>query len=873
MKISKRAAQLFTEAMAQAPEQRLQFVSEQCGSDEALLDELTSLLGAAAKAGEFFSGMSEKVGLSALAEVESPLPANKTIGHWRLKSVIGRGGMGVVYRAERADEQFEQLAALKVLPFGLDTDAARSRFLTERQILARLEHANIARLLDGGVTDEGSPYFVMEYVDGVPIDSYCDERQLNIDERIRLFLGVLAAVSHAHAHLIVHRDIKPSNVLVTNDGNVKLLDFGIAKLLSGDGAVGDTREMGIALTPDFAAPEQLIGGSVTTTTDVYTLGLLLYTLLAGRNPRPLTGDNSLAALQAAVATNAPKLSDFATDPHRLSVGDANAVLTHRKTSITALRRTLRGDLDNIMQKALALDAEDRYSSVGDFAADLRRYLDDEAVTAQPVSVLYRVNKFVRRHRGGVLVASLALTALIASAVITTWQMVEARRQRDLAFDQQQRVQATNSFMELLFSQIGSDSNPLTPVELLDRGVELLDRQYGVEDRFAATTFYDVSNFYSTLGEDDKHLSLLDRAAEIARTHGDLEIVAATLCSRAQVTLYTDLESAHREVQEAMQILATTPARSPRPMINCYRSSGLVLAAQGDPAGAEAELRAALKIVDTSPIKLDQDRAALLSAIGEQYFDTDRPGEALELLDEALTIWDRIGFGGTVPAVIHRLNRAAVLMRMGEVLSAAEDQREALDRLERIGTPLLGSGAHYAGSLIRLARYEEALQLFTSELAAAQESGNARWVPRNEMQIGRTFARMGRIDEAEPYFVSAEAAYRLRPDSQQRMLNMISLARVDGLLLQGDAVRAAQAIDDILLDMGYPRSMDTPALSTALWTAARVALARGDNAAAETYASDSYDIVARLAREERLSADVGQALLLRARARLSLGNRF
>ncbi|MGB5719230.1 MAG: serine/threonine-protein kinase, partial [Woeseiaceae bacterium] len=737
MKISEQAAALFAEAQAHPPEGRTRFLTEACGTDKELLDEVVSLLNAADQSEDFFERLSGKVGLSVLASSEPSLPKNKVIGNWRLKHVIGRGGMGAVYLAERADEQFEQQAALKILPFGLDTDAARSRFLTERQILARLEHANIARLLDGGVTDEGTPYFVMDYVDGVPIDSYCDENNLSVDERIRLFLGVLAAVSHAHAHLIVHRDIKPSNVLVATGGNVKLLDFGIAKLLSKDGAVGDTRELGVALTPEFAAPEQLVGGDITTATDVYTLGLLLYTLLAGRNPRPSTDVDSVVALQAVAAEDPPRLSDFATDRQQMSAEDIDGIVAHRKTSLAALRRTLKGDLDNIMQKALAVDAIDRYATAGAFAADLRRFLDDEPVTAQPITVSYRVNKFVRRHRGGVLVASLMLIALVTSTSVTAWQMVEAQRQRDIAFNQQQRVQATNAFIVSLFSEVRSVESPLSPTELLDRGVELLNRNYGAGDRFTASILYDLSTFYSAIGADDKRLSLLDRAAEIARQHDDKELLGRMMCARALIDVSKDPEAARNQVTEGRQILGKIRNASAGARVACLRASGLLLAAEGNQNGAVAEYRAALQVLDESPLDSGGADATLLSAIGGQYLKMGRKIEALELINESIAIRDRIGHGNTVAALIGRFNRAMVITEMGEVLSAAEDQREALARLEKSGRTIIGTNGHYANSLLRLGRYEEALALFMQELAAAQESGNARWVTTNEMQIGRT----------------------------------------------------------------------------------------------------------------------------------------
>ena len=318
--------------------------------------------------------------------------------------------MGSVWLAQRSDGRFEGRVAVKLLNASLVGRAGGERFRREGSILARLVHPHIARLLDAGVSEWGQPYLVLEHVDGQHIDRYCDDRRLDVDARLRLFLDVAEAVSLAHANLVVHRDIKPSNVLVGKDGQVRLLDFGIAKLLEeGDEAgleTALTREGGRAFTPEFAAPEQLTGGVVTTATDVHALGTLLYLLLAGAHPAGAARSNPAQLLKAIVDTQPRRPSEAAT------AADAAA----RSTSVEGLRRELRGDLDTIVAKALKKDAAERYPSVDAMAADIRRFLAHEPIGARPDTFGYRAAKFVRRHRIGVALAGLAMIAALAGTL-------------------------------------------------------------------------------------------------------------------------------------------------------------------------------------------------------------------------------------------------------------------------------------------------------------------------------------------------------------------------------------------------------------------------------------------------------------------------
>ena len=398
-----RCEELFHAALALEGAAREAFLEEACATDRGLRAEVERLLSAHARAGDF-------IGSPAVAPPATWAGAEewagRRIGPYSIVRELGRGGMGAVYLAERADGQYQHRVALKLIKRGMDTEQVLTRFRSERQILASLDHPNIARLLDGGSTDQGLPFFAMEYIDGEPIDTYAGRAGLSVEDRLRLFLQVCGAVAYAHQNLVIHRDIKPLNILVTSEGTPKLLDFGIAKVLHPGGEETSTVTSMRLLTPEYASPEQVEGRHATTVSDVYALGVVLYELLTGRSPYRLRSRTPQEVVEA-VRT---------TDPERPSqAGDDEKV-----------RRRLRGDLDTILLTALRNRHHRRYQSVEQLGADVRRHLEGMPVLARPDTFGYRAGKFVRRHRVPVAAGSLVVLALVAGTVATAYQAHQAR---------------------------------------------------------------------------------------------------------------------------------------------------------------------------------------------------------------------------------------------------------------------------------------------------------------------------------------------------------------------------------------------------------------------------------------------------------------
>ena len=462
------------------PAERASFLDAECADDAVLRREVEALIDSCERAGDLFEAGPALVAQEIFAESRDEwarVAPGATIGHWRIVRELGRGGMGAVFLAERADGAFEKQAALKIVKRGMDTDEILRRFEHERQILARLEHPNIAGLFDGGATDDGQlPYFVMELAQGDPIDAYCDAARLTIRQRLEMLRTVCDAVQYAHRNLVVHRDLKPGNILVV-DGQVKLLDFGIAKLLATESetAAGAlTQAYSQRLTPQYAAPEQVLGQATTTATDVYALGVILYELLSGHAPYQI-GGNSLHNVERVVCHELPRAPSFAVTRDAASAGE---IARERGTDRDTLIRQLHGDLDAICLKALAKQPGSRYDSAAALSADVQRHLSGIPILARPQTRRYRVQKFVQRNRRLVGLAAAVVAALVFGLVATLWQAGEAERHRGLAELQAERASAARDYLINVFAELDPDRlqgrTEFTAQEIVEFGFENLN---------------------------------------------------------------------------------------------------------------------------------------------------------------------------------------------------------------------------------------------------------------------------------------------------------------------------------------------------------------------------------------------------------------
>jgi serine/threonine protein kinase/tetratricopeptide (TPR) repeat protein len=750
------------------------------------------------------------------AMTPGPSLAGEVLGAYRLVSLIGQGGMGTVWLAERCDGRFEGRAAVKLLNVAVAGRAVEERFRREGSILARVRHPHIAHLIDAGLSPTGQPYLVLEYVDGQSIDRYCDTRALGIEARLRLFLDVLAAVAHAHANLVVHRDIKPGNVLVSVSGDVKLLDFGIAKLLEPDtGADGMlhaalTRDGASALTPQFAAPEQLSSGSVTTATDVYALGVLLYVLLTGRHPAG-TAVRSTATLVRAIVEEEPRR---ASDVVVLDDG-ADEQGPHagtRSTTPARLRRTLRGDLDTIVAKALKKNPAERYASVTALADDLRRYLRHEPITARPDTVRYRASTFVRRHRRGVA-ASLAVALLLSG--LGAYHTARLAAERDRA--QREAAKATR-VSELLTGmltaadpyQVRATQAEPTVRALLDAGAAQVAQGLDGQPELRADILTVLGRVYRRIGIYDKAQSLLEQAlasgtaafgaehATVAQTLHDLGVVLAdkgdyeasaqrleqALAMRRSllgpehqdvaVTLselgrvYQDLglnQRAEPLQREALRIRSKVLGASDKETAVSMSDLASVLRLKGDLAGAEALLKECLEINRTTRGEIHPNTATTWHDIGLIAAGRGDYARAESLMRQSLDI-DRQTLGGNHPVVATTLNSLAHVLAAQQRSDAAA---AALEEALAIARPALGSDhqltAIYAVNLasVQLVRREPARaeELLRQALPLRIKAPNIvpsrrRTIPEDDWSAAGIRTLLGSSLTAQARFAEAEA---------------------------------------------------------------------------------------------------------------------
>ncbi len=692
--------------VAECPEdEREAYLTRACGGDDDLRREVLSLL-AQDTSEDFLRSPLADLAASTTAVPPSDLTGTQ-IGPYRLVRLVGRGGMGAVYEAVRDDEQFRQQVALKLIKRGMDSDFVRRRFLRERQILASLDHPYIARLLDGGATTDGQPYFVMEFVAGEPITEYCRRHALSLEDKLKLFRAVCAAVQHAHQKLVVHRDLKPSNILVTEDGATqlpKLLDFGIAKLLSPDPGTAETRtETAMRLmTPEYASPEQVHGDQITTATDIYSLGVVLYELLTEQRPFQFETYSPAAIERAICNTEAPRPSEAARQQHS---GQAK------------LARQLAGDLDNIVLMALRKEPARRYQSVEQFAEDIRRYLVGLPVAARNDTFNYRAGKFVRRHKASVAI----LTLLIALTAAMAIQSLRIARERDRANQAAATAQAVEQSLVAVFEFADpgqSRRKAITAEELLDQGAEKVARDLRNQPVVQAKLFDTLGGLYQSIGAYERAEQLLAESLKLRRQtlgaqHAD---VAASLHHLAALTdAKGDYAAAETGFREALAMRRTLFGAEHKDVADSMKELGTLLLSRGRPAEAEPLLRESLAMRRALFGAEHKDVADSLIGLGRLLSEQGKFAEAAEIYRQSLVLHRKL-YGNEHPLIATGLNnRAAMLQELGDYNGAEPLFREALALRRKVLGPehpdIVFSLANLASLMQDKRQYDEAEQLY------------------------------------------------------------------------------------------------------------------------------------------------------------------
>jgi eukaryotic-like serine/threonine-protein kinase len=792
--------QVFLEALDTAPEDRASLLEARCATDATLRQEVEALLDSSEQAEDYLWALARRArepiegGTGFFAE-------GRQLGAYRLLRQIGQGGMGAVYLAERADRQFEKQVAVKLLPMGLNTGAARERFLAERRILANLEHPGIARLLDAGIGEDGTPYFVMEYVDGEPIDVYCHRRRLGIAERIDLFLQVCAAVQYAHRNLVVHRDIKPGNILVTPDGGARLLDFGIAKVL-GTVPISDStapmRTAGLVMTPAYASPEQVRGETVTTLTDVYALGGLLYELLAGQAPLQAAG-LSPGQLEQLICMQ---------DPVPPSVAARRAAAAGRGTAAgpggTGISRNMWGDLDTIALMALRKEPSLRYGSVAELVDDIHRYRDGMPVRARVPSARYRLAKFARRNRLAVAAGGLVLISLVGGLGGAVAHSARLEEERDRARFEATRAASVTAFLIDLFDDAGDSGarDTLSVGHILARGEERLGPDAELQPLVRIELLGALSRAYGRTGLDAAARRMSEVRLAVVRDHygpAHLETAAALVEYGLKRVQDRHWETGLAPLEEAVAILRALPRQA--------QQAG----------GAPGILRSALFGLSHAYREVNRLDEALLAvqeyiALGHhEHVDGPTPSDLAmlafilrrhERFDEAAALYEE-SINRTRPNPVSAMvlnNYASLLRVMGRFDEAEVYFRESLD--------IMGAGRsgefdedftyavhnNLAALLTQLERHAEAVAI-AQEARALTEAAYPpdHWrVARVTRRVGEAYRAGGDCAAADPHLRAALTIFQdaLGPDHTWTAL---SRARVGTCLVELGRLKEAEEL--------------------------------------------------------------------------------
>jgi len=779
-----RVEEIFGELVDVPEGDRTAALARACAGDAELLAEVESLLAAHALAGGVLDS-APSAGASSL-DVDGLEPGTR-LGPWQVASLIGEGGSGEVYAAARVDGAFEQLVAIKVLR--REAAAQLDRFHAERQILARLAHPGIARLLDGGVTPDGRPYAVIEYVEGTSLAEHCRERRYDLEQRLRLFGQVCDAVGYAHRHLVVHRDLKPGNILAGRDGRVKLLDFGIAKLLedAGEGASGETTRA--PLTPDYAAPEQLTGEPVTTATDVYALGVLLFELLTGTRPWH-TADLPVArALKLLVDQPAPAASLVAVEAEDPPVPP----------------RRLQGDLDAIVARCLRKEPAARYQTVEALWEDIERYLRHEPVLAREGARLYVLGRLLRRHRLAVGAAAALVLALTGGLAAFAWQARKTALERDIARRAASREEAVRYHLTSMFrsSLAEPSAEPITAKAMLDRSAKRVLEQYRDDPHLAGKVVETLADLYGALGDVEGQAPLLEAFLAAAGPEADAESVALARQKLAYIELLKgNPERAATLLGQAEAFWQTAPGEYREQRLEAMFVRGLLLRSQGDIDGSIATYRQAIAGRTALSGRAHRETANLYNSLAITLTAANRIDEALDAFRQSLAIQRELGRGDDLDALVMLGNTGTLAFRRGRIREAEEILGDAWRRQRAVAgdsAAVAASMGLYGAALTARGRAVEAVPLLREATAIAVKfSGSTSPLSvQDRLFLGEALGVAGEREEARHTLrENLDLARAQYGEAHVLTLRLrLALAKLD--LLAGGAAAAERQLRELL----------------------------------------------------------------------------
>jgi serine/threonine-protein kinase len=852
-----------------------QRIAELGSADLSLAAELASLLRdhRAAEQGRFLvtgAGMADDAPSSTLA--------GQNVGAYTLESLLGHGGSGSVWRARRHDGRFEGAVAIKLLHLSLLGRSGADRFQREGAILARLAHPHIARMLDAGITPGGQPYLVLELVEGERIDHYCDTHRLGIEPRLGLFCDVLTAVAHAHTQLVVHRDLKPTNILVDSSGQVKLLDFGIAKLLEHEdrrAEASDITRGGGALTPDYAAPEQLRGEPVTTATDVYALGVLMFHLLVGRHPTGTGSATPAELMQATLHAEPQRLVSALRTLARQDVDAAQRIAQQRGTTPAGLERQLRGDLDNIVAQALHKAPGDRYATVAALADDLRRRANHEPISARADSIGYRAARFVRRHRGTVAAAALTSVAIVAGLVGTIsqarraeqqaaraeQQARQAQRERDSATRDLAYASAARQLLGFLLSQGGRER--LDSGELLARAEQLTERRFADDPVTRARLQLMIATEHGNRLDPDKSLALLDKAMVSARSTGFPALLANIECTQA--ANYGDRAEPERAMAlfaSALQRLQDAPDREDGVAASCLHMRADLNAHLGRSLAMLADAKAGLEHIGTPRPDQRQEANSLRAALAEAYGRVGDLPKAIEAYEASIADQAAIGEIDSSRAALRLANFSNLLYRAGQIRRAEAEAARGLVMARGFGAQAQLSSVletHRAKALIEMGRFDEAKTLTDQALAPLQQHSDQRWAGTIALNGAPAWCALGDLARCASLLDAAAEKLRGSVPANHSSLAVLDLARARLTLARGTPVAARDELQRCI-ERFERASENSPMHIRALALLARTELQLGDAAAAARHAEAAVVRGRDAAKGLAQSAWLGDALL-------------